>query len=261
MNKVSAWLLAIFLVIGGIFFMTVETVDTSEEPEDLAEISYEDLEEKHIYYVEDLVVLDCVAALEDGEVLYMAVLFQDKDGAFTVLNMPVNDSDDIWDDVNDYLDDSSMGYYDMGKGDLVVSGYVKAEKDVNVQGELYDYFDDWLTQYRNDVSMPVEASDLRFDFVCDEDGDPYAIAEGASTVGMIGGGLLIVLALVVLYFGALRKPKPAPVCSVPTYAPQQPDAAAAAPVAEQLRRYQALVESGVMTSEEYEQKRRELLGL
>ncbi len=281
MKKVLSIIAALAFILVGVLFLVSKPFDTSEEPQALEELAFEDLEEGKVYFAEDLVILDCFATKDS--VMYMAVLFEDVNGEYVVMNMPVNSSDGIWEDVNDYMDDPSLGY-----GDLEISGYVLTEKDVNVEGKLYDYFEELLTVAEGELDVTVRSNYLRFDYQCDEDGDPYATLAGANIVTKVMGGVSIALGVLFLVLAILRKPKAPVIHNVPTYAPaqsayapqqpsyapqqpvyQQPQepvypqepAPAGNPAMEQLSRYQALVTAGVMTPEEYEQKRREILGL
>lgn len=285
------------MILTGVIFLTSEGTDTSGDPVDLATILRDDVENNAIYYVEDLVILDNFA--EKDDIMYMSVMFRDEGGSHVVAVMPVTDDDEIWDEVNDYMNNDLLSW-----GDLVVSCYVETETNVNVDNKLHQYFDEWVEDYEYYTDSKVFPLEWRFDYVCDEDGDPHAIAEGANIVAKIVGVLTIAAAVAVLYFGALRKPKAyttAPVPGytapqVPTYtvpnpptysAPQAPSYTSAqsslndipqvrysapvppAPQAQpvqsdaiaQLNRYKELKDAGFMTDEEFNQKRRELLGL
>jgi hypothetical protein len=201
--------------------------------------------------------MDAVATMEDKDVLYVAVMFEDADEEYVVVNMPVNKDDAIWEDVHDYLDDRSLQM-----GDYVIDGYVMTEKNVDVDNKLIDYFDEWVEDFEGMVGFSVESNtELRFNYLCDEDGDPYAEMSKSNLIFTLLGVVCLVLAVVILYFGVLRKPKakviaPAAGYTVPAY-PTQPmnDAVNA-----QLQSYRSMVQNGLMTEEEFAAKQRELLG-
>lgn len=256
MKKVRAIITILVLAFLGVFLLTMN-VSTSQDPVNLADITVEDLEKKGLYYAEDLIFMDVYAAMEDEDVLYAAVMFEDANGDYVVVNMPVNKSTDIWDGVNDYLDD-----YTMQMGDYEISGYLVCEKNVDVDDKLFDLFEEWVDDLEREAGISVETNnDLRFNYLCDEDGDPAAEMSKSNTVFTIFGVACLVLAVVILYFALLRKPKakvitPAAGYTVPAY-PTQPmnDAVNA-----QLQSYRSMVQNGLMTEEEFAAKQRELLG-
>lgn len=310
MNKVFVTFMALVIAFVGYLFMSTPITDTSEDPVDVAEIGYYDIEKDHIYYIEDLIIADAHSSRTDSDVHYCIVLFYDKYDNMVAVNMPMNPDDEIWDDLLDYLEDD-----DMQVGDYTVNCYVKAEKDYTYD-DVGSYFMDTVWKYELDLGSDIKTIEWRFDYVCDEDGDPYYVAEGSNTVGKVMGVLTIGVAVLILYFGVIRGSKPktpkakkaahGPVPMPPTHTPTQPtyqpaqqssyappqSAPAqqnaelrfsgrrnAAPVAQetpvaqaepapeadpllvQLERYKALRDAGYMTDAEYEEKRRNMLGL
>lgn len=270
-------LISILLVLFGIILLVVPTTDTSGSPEDLSRISYQDVEKDQIYYVEDLLVADQFAVLNDDDVIYMLVMFQDQDGKMVAANMPLNDTSPIWDDVQDYLNDDSQII-----GDYSINCYVKAETDYDVEDQLNDLFAKGVQRMRGELLQSIYPLGLRFDYVCDEDGDPYATAEAGETVKIVVAVLVFIVAAY-LFSGLFRKPKkqnstPPRVSSQPqqvrqvtpmgtfTTTVQQPaQQPTATPntgdVMAQLNHYKALKDAGYMTEAEFEQKRKELLSL
>lgn len=265
--------------VGFIFFVT-PTTDTSDEPDNLADIFYDEIEKDHIYYVEDLIIADTHSSRTDSNVHYCIVLFRDTDDNMVAVNMPVNPDDEIWDDLEDYLEDDELLV-----GDYTVNCYVKAEKDYTYD-DVGSYFMDAVWKYEMDLGHDIKTVEWAFDYVCDEDGDPYEIADGANMVGKVVGVLTMGVAVLILFSAVRRKPKTkkttasaAPVYTAPAYTPsvQQsqpgslhfsgrktapPDAPAGEdPAVTELKRYQALRDAGFMTDEEFEQTRRKILGL
>lgn len=258
MKKVRAIITALVVAVLGVVLLTMN-VSTSQDSVDLAEISAGDLENKTLYYAEDLIVMDVFATMEDKDVLYVAVMFEDEAGEYVVVNMPVNNGDAIWEDVNDYLDD-----YSQEMGDYVINCYVVTETNVNVDNKLIQFFDEWVDDFEGMVDFSVETNtEVRFNYLCDEDGDPYAQMEKSNVVFTILGVVCLALALVLLYFGVLRKPKAKKTSAIPGYTiptyPTQPVQPANDAVNEQLQNYRSLVQSGLMTEEEFAAKEKELL--
>jgi len=199
--KATRIFVGILLFLFGIILLVVPTTDTSKDPEDLSQISYRDVEKDQIYYVEDLLVADQFAVLNDNDVVYMMVMFQDQDGKVVAANMPLNDSSPIWDDVQDYLNDESQII-----GDYSINCYVKAETDYDVEDKLNDLFAEGVQRMRSEMLQAIYPLGLRFDYVCDEDGDPYAIAESSEIVKIVVA-VMVFIGAVLLIFGAFRKPK------------------------------------------------------
>lgn len=307
--KATRILVAILLVMFGIILLVVPTTDTSRAPEDLSQISYRDVEKDQIYYVEDLLMADQFAVLNDNDVVYMMVMFQDQDGKVVAANMPLNDSSPIWDDVQDYLSDDSQSI-----GDYSINCYVKAETDYDVEDKLNDLFAEGVQRMRGEMLQSIYPLGLRFDYVCDEDGDPYAIAEASETFKIVVA-VMVFIGAALLFFGTFRKPKqqkqaarvsnyaadyprqtgvPQSVPQVQQATPmgtfqttaqpaqsnytyvqqpatqsyaqaqvtQQPTAAPnTGDVMAQLNHYKMLKDAGYMSEAEFEQKRKELLGL
>lgn len=285
MRKAAVWIMAIMVAFYGVILLSSPETDTSGDPEDLAEISFEDIENNQIYYIDELIVADTHSILEDSDVKYYLVMFYDQDDNLVAANMPVNASCEIWEDLEDYLEDDSMHI-----GDMVISCYVKTGTD---QTKTRDFFQSRVWDLELEGGFDIETVSFKFDYVCDEDGDPYETAEGVNTITKVMGVLCLAVAALIIYFGAIRKPKAkkpaaapaAPVYTAPaapTYTPpvrpaSQPrqdslhfsgrrTAAPAAPAGEdpvvtELKRYQALHDAGFMTDEEFEQTRRKILGL
>ena len=255
-KKIRSIIYVLLFVVLGVFLMTMN-VSTSQEPVDLADITAEDLEKKGLYYAEDLIVMDAYAAMEDKDVLYVAVMFEDADGEYVVVNMPVNKDDAIWEDVNDYLDD-----YSQQMGDYEINCYVVCEKNVDVDNKLFDLFEEWVDDLEREAGISVETNnDLRFNYLCDEDGVPADEMGKSNLVFTIVGTLCLVLALVILYFGVLRKPKAPATAAVPGYTvPAYPTQPMTDAVNAQLQSYRSMVQNGLMTEEEFAAKQRELLG-
>lgn len=255
-NKIRWALYAVLAAIFGVVLLTMN-VSTAQDAIDLTDVSARDMENKTLYYAEELIVMDSFASKEGSSVIYLAVMFEDEAGDQVLVNMPVNKDDAIYEDVQDYLADDSMQ-----PGDYVLECYVVTEKNVDVDGQLFDLFDDWIETFERYTGISAETNpEIRFNYLCDGDSNPYAQMNQTNTLFTILGILCLVAAVLMLYFCVLRKPKakaftPAPGYTVPSY-PTQPvnDAANA-----QLQSYRAMVQNGLMTEEEFANKQKELLG-
>lgn len=281
MSKIAAWILALAMIMTGAIFLTSIEEPPSSPPENLTDFSYLDWEKDTIYYAEDLLIVDTFALRNDSEQIYLLVMLQDKDEHIVLVNMPLDDSAKIWEQVTTYLDDENKVY-----GDLALNCYVKLEYYPNVDDTLYDYFDQAVNELESYTGRSFGTIQWCFKYVCDENGDPYAVSNGASNIGKTMGIGFIVGALLIIYFSTFHKPaakktdtsvrnvpvqpqnnsKPAP--SQPAYTPQpvRPAPQQAQPqvdnsIMTQLDNYKALREAGYMSDAEFEQKRKELLGL
>ncbi len=201
-NKILSAIVAIALILFGVILLSAPTTDTSAEPKDLAQISYRDVENAQIYYAKDLLVVDQFAVLNEDDVIYMMVMFEDKNGNIVAANMPINKTTPIWDDVNDYLNDSTQLI-----GDYTINCYVKADTDHDVEGKLNGMFDEAVQEMRGQMGTSINKLGLRFVYVCDENGDPYATAAGAETVSKVVAAVVILGGVLLFVFGVLRKGK------------------------------------------------------
>lgn len=256
----------IILALAIAFFGFLSLCDASEpveiNPKSLSEVSYTALEKGDIYYVEDLILADSYAEKEDGSVLYFLTIFTDGNGSEVAITMPMNKDNDLWSDANAYLNDASMYI-----GDYTVDCYVKVENNYTSDNVLYDYFDEYVTDLNSQGYYVRSTSSLRLSYVCGPNEDPTAAAEGANSVGRVVGIVCIALAILMVVLAlkggkskAAAKPQAA-VQQTPVYQPTPQPSAPADDVMTKLKQYQNLRDSGFLTDEEYEAKRKQLLNL
>lgn len=263
-RKLCTIILALVIAMVGFIMLSDASEPVQTDPAALSEVAYTELVKGDIYYVEDLIIADSYAEMEDGSVLYFLTIFTDGDGYDVAITMPMNKDNDLWADANAYLNDASMYI-----GDYTVDCYVEVESNYASDDVLYQYFDEYVTDLRTGGYPLRSTSSLRLSYVCAANEDPTAAQEGANSVGRVVGVaciLLAVLLIVLALKGGKRtgaaKPRASvqPVQPVPqNAAPQQ--YARADDVTTKLKQYQNLRDSGFLTDEEYEAKRKELLGL
>lgn len=264
-RKICTIILALAIGMFGFISLSDASEPVETNPAPLSDVAYTELEKGDIYYVEDLIIADSYAEMEDGSVLYFLTIFTDGNGYEVAITMPMNKDNDLWNDANAYLNDASMYI-----GDYTVDCYVKVDSNYTSDDVLYDYFDEYVTDLRSSGYLLRSTSSLRLNYVCAADEDPTAAVEGANSVGKVVGVICIVLAvlLVVLALKGGSKPKapmPQAAAQQPVRNIQQPAApqqsASGDDVVTKLKQYQNLRDSGFLTDEEYEAKRKELLGL
>lgn len=271
-KKILRILLALLLAVFGIVFLTDASEEVPSDPASLSEVSYTELVTGTVYYAEDLVIADSYAEMEDGSVVYFLVIFTDGSGNEVAVTMPMNKSNPLWNQAHAYLNDPTMYI-----GDFTVDCYVKAESNYASDSDLFRFYDEYVSDLRVGGYMLRSDSGMRLSYVCGPYEDPAEAEAGARTVGKIVGAACIVIALLILVL-TFRKGK---VSSQPAYqgsqiprqvpqAPQTPvshnpvpqtPGAGADDVMAKLQQYQQLHRSGFLTDEEYEAKRRQLLGL
>lgn len=262
MKRTALWILAIAMIVFGCIMLANSKTDSSGDAQNLEKLGYLSIKNDAIYYVDELVILDQVGALEDSSTMYLMVMFQDADGKHIVANMPVNqDDEEIYEDVCDYLGDPAQGI-----GDLVISAYVKTEDFVDVEGELKGYFDQGVRDYMLYTGDYVISMSHQLEYLCDEGGDPFEKVSGAYTVSKVVGVLCIVGALLSI-LASFAKPKAKQVQPLQT-APSVPQSGSASAnpeagkdVRQQLDYYKSLHDAGYMTDAEFEAKRKQILNL
>lgn len=262
-KKILTILMALAIGFFGVLSISEASQPVNTAPACLNEISASGMEKGEVYLVEDLIIADTYAEMEDGTVMYFMTIFTDGSGSDVAITMPMNKSNPLWQQANAYLNDP-----DQYIGDLTVDCYVKVENNYASDDDLFLYFDEYVTDLRTSGYLLTSVSDLRLSYVCGPNEDPTADARGANTVGMVVGGVCIALALlmIVLALKGSRKPKAkaAPV-QQNVYQPHvyetAPQAGSGDDVMVKLQQYQKIHAAGLMTDEEYEAKRKQLLGL
>lgn len=259
-RKICTILLALAIGFFGVIVLTSSSETTAANHAALSEVSYTSLEKGTVYYVEDLILVDTYAEMEDGSVLYFLTIFTDANGNDVAMTMPLNKDNPLWTDANAYLYDDSMYV-----GDYTVDCYVKVESNYTSDDDLYAFFNEYVTDLRTGGYVLRSDSSLRLSYVCGANEDPAEAEAGAAIIGRIVGVACIVLAVLMLVFAL--KAKTAKPAAQPQYegpvAPVSPAASADSEydVMVKLQQYQKIHAAGLMTDEEYEAKRKQLLGL
>lgn len=266
-RKILTILMALAIGFFGVLSISEASQPLNTTPASLNEIYSSDMEEGEIYLVEDLIIADSYAEMEDGTVMYFLTIFTDGSGSEVAITMPMNKSNPLWDKANTYLYDPQQYI-----GDFTVDCYVKVEDNYASDQDLYRYFNEYVTELRTGGYLLSSESSLRLSYVCGINEDPTEAQAGANTVGKVVGGVCIALALlmIVLALKGIRKPKAkaAPAqrpAQQPVYQPHvyesAPQGGSGDDVMVKLQQYQKIHAAGLMTDEEYEAKRKQLLGL
>ena len=200
----------------------------------------------------------CINAIRSIS-LYFLTIFTDGSGNDVAITMPMNKTNPLWKQANAYLNDPTQYI-----GDFTVNCFVKVESNYTSDQDLYAFFNEYVTELRTGGYMLRSDSSLRLSYVCDQYGDPAADAKSANNVGIVVGIACIAVALLLIVLALKRSTPKAPKAPVrqPVYqAPAAPQSAAGDDVMAQLKQYQNLRDAGFLNDEEYERKRKELLGL
>ena len=195
---------------------------------DIASLPASEISSAHNYRIDELYVLDCYAQ-EDTDAayptLYMVVGYGDANDELCYSSLVVAPGSALYEDVNKYMNDSSLGY-----GDYTVSGYFVATSLTDTS--QLSLFDDEAKSMNDEV---VEGNIVRIDLVY-RAGNAAAFAEyirGEEMATLIPALVLagVGVLLIVLYAGMRKKYSPqgyAPVYGQPVqpvmnpqgYAPQ-----------------------------------------
>ncbi len=278
-----------------VLLMIGKLVDT--EAQNAKDISYQSMEENNIFWFEELTVVGRYASLEDSDVNYFIVSFEDMDGHTVLASLSLNPSEDPWDATKSYLEDS-----DASVGDCVLQGYYELQKNASKDADTrHSLFRSAVSKYTQSGAIPYGAISLKsvLRYTCESHDDLIATTNTRRGVAIFMGIFAIAIGILAIYAGIQwtrnnkklkaqqAAAKKAPQASleqifansgvftnakVRTAAPAQPAAPTqpaapaqpAVPVSDKmakLNEYKALMDAGYMTQEEFDQKRKEILQL
>ncbi len=298
-NIIGAFLSGIgFIGFGLIVLLMSGRVGVDVETQNAEDISYLSMEKDNVYWIEELTVVDRYAFLEDSNVNYLIVSYEDMRGNIVLASLSMNSSEDYWTSTKNYIEDDNARV-----GDCVIKGYFELREDVSDNAvERAKYFGEGVAKYKQSGAIPQNAVSLRnvFRYKCSSYDELLALSKGTEGVAKFMGVFALALGALAIYAGfkwisinkkldaqeAAAKAQNAPtlddivnnsgfftqptVRRVSTTAPTPPATStpSATPVApstsdkiEKLNEYKAMMDAGYMTPAEFEQKRRELLGL
>lgn len=297
-NIVGAFVSAVgFIGFGLIVLLMSGRVGIDVETQNAEDISYLSMEKDNVYWFDELTVVDCYATLNDGDVNYFIVSYEDMNGKTVLASLSLNPEEDPWDATARYLEDD-----DAGVGDCVLKGYFELCEDASDKAdERRSLFNDGVSKNKQNDNIPIFVTPLRdvLRYKCATYDDLVDLSNITNGVTKFMGIFSMALGVLAIYAGfkwisnnkkldaqeaAAKKTSQQTLnqifadsgifsnAQVRKVAPSQPaaptqpvaPAAPAAPASDKmakLNEYKALVDAGYMTQEEFDQKRKEILQL
>lgn len=241
MKRLACILLAVVLIpVGLLCILASTTVDT--EPEDLVLKTIFALEDDALYRAETLVVLERFYFDIEEQTGYFLALMETADQEAVAVAFSAEMEDDVW--------------------PMLLSCSMEQPVTLDCYVEANDYYgsDRYLDPIHaiameaiataTDKQVPI-MEDLWLEYYCD--GSEDAAAQGAETArACVVMGLIFLGLAALAVMGLVRKKPSTDTVTFTTYGlPPH--------VRQQLEHYKPLVDAGLMTKEEYDQKREELL--
>lgn len=241
MKKLVCFLLAVILIpVGLLCEIAATTVDT--EPEDLALQTIFSLEDDALYRAQSLVVLERFWLDQEEQTGYFLALMQTADQEAVAVAFSATTEDEVW--------------------PMLVSCGMEQPVTLDCYVEANDYYgtDDVLDPIHA-IAMEAIATatdkqvhimeDLWLEYYCDGSEDAAAQQTGTAWV-CVGMGLIFLGLAALAVRGVVGKKSGTNIGTFAAYGlPPH--------VRQQLERYKVLVDAGLMTKEEYDKKREELL--
>lgn len=238
-GKLICILLALFLIpLGLLFLFSATLVET--EPASLETTSFFDLEAATDYRAEQLVVLEQFHFDPQTKTGYFLASIRTAEHEAVAVTFSATTDDDVWPQLLECSTDQPV----------ILDCFV----------ETADFYgtDDYLDPIHGiamealavwtDKQIPI-LEDLQLAYFCADAQEANAILTGSMVLCIVVGVIALGLAAFAIW-SVVKTPSPSK--TVTTYAPPPR-------VTQQLERYQALVDAGLTTKEELEEKRREIL--
>jgi hypothetical protein len=292
-NIVGAFVSGIgFIGFGLIVLLMSDKVGIDVDVQNAEDISYLSMEKDNVYWFDELTVVDSYATLNDGDVNYFIVSYEDMNGKTVLASLSLNPEEDPWDATERYLENDEAGV-----GDCVLKGYFELKEDASDNADKRRLlFNDGVSRNKQNDAIPIFATSLKdvLRYKCATYDELVSLSNATNAVSKYMGIFSLALGFLAIYDGfrwisinkkldareaAAKAEKPSMLDDIvnnsgffthPTVrkvSPAQPEAPPkpAAPVAPasdkmaKLNEYKALVDAGYMTREEFEQKRKEIL--
>lgn len=300
-NIVGAFVSAFgFIGFGLIVLLMSGSNKIDVETQNAEDISYLSMEKDNVYWFDELTVVDCYATLNDGDVNYFIVSYEDMNGKTVLASLSLNPEEDPWDATERYLEDDGAGV-----GDCVLKGYFELCEDASDKAdERRSLFNDGVNKNKQNDNIPIFVTPLRdvLRYKCATYDELVDLSNITNGVAKFMGIFSMALGVLAIYAGfkwisnnkkldaqeaaakaakpsmledivnnsgffthpTVRQVSPPPTQAKQPAAPPAQPAAPAAPASDKmakLNEYKALVDAGYMTQEEFEQKRKEILQL
>ena len=292
-NIVGAFVSGIgFIGFGLIVLLMSDKVGIDVDVQNAEDISYLLMEKDNVYWFDELTVVDSYATLNDGDVNYFIVSYEDMNGKTVLASLSLNPEEDPWDATERYLENDEAGV-----GDCVLKGYFELKEDASDNADKRRLlFSDGVSRNKQNDAIPIFATSLKdvLRYKCATYDELVSLSNATNAVSKYMGIFSLALGFLAIYAGfrwisinkkldaqeaAAKAEKPSMLDDIvnnsgffthPTVrkvSPAQPEAppqpaspaATASDKMAKLNEYKALVDAGYMTREEFEQKRKEIL--
>ncbi len=194
--------ISVFLVLGGIYMLVLGLLPPPALV-DASSVSYESMDHKHAYYLEDLAVVWDYASSTGGSDSgnYYLAYFIDTEGNLCTASLYF-DNDAEW--------KSAALAHDFSETDMLMGGCFRTKSMSAVDTELKQYYEESVDEFSSisgDYLGIADVNDtgLHLKFVCNEQAD-YASA-AKNTGSLISGLVLIALAGLFFWISLILKKK------------------------------------------------------
>lgn len=199
-NIIGAFVSGIgFIGFGLLVLMMSGRVGIDVETQNAEDISYLSMEKDNIYWFEELTVVDRYASLEDGEVNYFIVSYEDMRGNTVLASLSLNPSEDPWTATKNYIEDD-----DARVGDCVIKGYFELREDASDNAdERRSYFGNGVKEYKGNGAIPISAVSLRnvLRYKCDTYDELVALSNVAGGVTKFMAIFSMAIGVLAIYAG------------------------------------------------------------
>lgn len=180
-----------------VLLMSDKTIDV--ETQNAEDISYLSMEEDNVYWFDELTVVDRYDTLNDGDVNYFIVSYEDKGGNTVLASLSLNPSEDPWDATERYLEND-----DAGVGDCVLKGYFELCEDMSDKAdERRLLFNDGVNKNKQNDAIPIFVTSLRdvLRYKCATYDELVALSNITNGVAKFMGIFSMALGVLAIYAG------------------------------------------------------------
>lgn len=250
LNKFRIYAISVILILVSVCMMIMGVMNSSTKPENIYDVSYDEIQTGKVYYVPELCVVDIFAEMEQSSTRYFLALFLDENDELVAVDLAVNKSDDVYSKLLAYANDASQQV-----GDCLLDCYVKVQRDAASDADstrkLHEFYDEAIDTYEEVMGMSFQRSGVRFTYCCDGSQNPETVLGKQAALQFLSSLILLIVGILILLL--MRKnaakelqPSPAPAANVPA----ADDSQAA--------NLKSLLDAGMLTQEEYSRKIAEL---
>lgn len=199
-NIVGAFVSAFgFIGFGLIVLLMSGSNKIDVETQNAEDISYLSMEKDNVYWFDELTVVDCYATLNDGDVNYFIVSYEDMNGKTVLASLSLNPEEDPWDATERYLENDNASV-----GDCVLKGYFELCEDASDKAdERRSLFNDGVNKNKQNDNIPIFVTSLRdvLRYKCATYDELVALSNTANGVAKFMGVFSMALGVLAIYAG------------------------------------------------------------